>query len=337
MPQKYFIPLTLTVAAIVLSAGPGWAELYKWKDDKGKVHYTDQIGKVPPQYRKSSKVQGFEDKPTSPAVGSPQNEANSPAARRAPSTSNRSTRTASPLCRIAPGLQPKANIDALAAKLESRYSIRVSYERIPQFTWKLDYQTANSSDFPDLLFYLQLFCEEFSKYPPSFVRRTRLSEVVLVKNLAWQGAQRGAIPDFLKEILVLNFEGSSYKNDYLRHIVHHEYYHLIEQELNGDAYWKDPKWAAFNETAFKYGSGGRYARGSNMFAMTHPAKGFVNLYSASGLEEDKAEIFACLFMNEEYQRIQPWTRSDPILAAKIRYMKNFMLGIDSGIRQDFWR
>ncbi len=322
MAQKYFVPLTLTFAALFLSAGQVGAELYKWKDDKGKVHYTDQIGKVPLQFRKSSKMPGYYEKPASPAVGSRQKEAVS---------------SSSPLCRITPGLQPKTNIDALVAKLESRYSIRVKYDNIPQFTWKLDYQTAGSADSQDLLFFLQLFCDEFSKYPPSFVRRTRLSEVVLVKNLSWQGSQRGAVPDFLKEILIMNFEGPSYKNDYLRHIVHHEYYHLIEQELNGDAYWKDPKWAAFNESSFKYGAGGRYARGSNMFAMTHPAKGFVNLYSASGLEEDKAEIFACLFMKKEYQLIQPWTRSDPILATKIRYMKNFMLGINSGVRQNFWR
>lgn len=39
------------------------ATLYKWKDDKGKTHFTDDSGKIPLQYRKKSKTKIQKDLP----------------------------------------------------------------------------------------------------------------------------------------------------------------------------------------------------------------------------------------------------------------------------------
>ena len=42
------------------------ADLYKWKDDNGKTHFTDDPGKIPPQYRIKSKTKIQKDLPQAP-------------------------------------------------------------------------------------------------------------------------------------------------------------------------------------------------------------------------------------------------------------------------------
>ncbi|HBP12117.1 MAG TPA: DUF4124 domain-containing protein, partial [Nitrospina sp.] len=34
---------------LFLWASPAWAVLYKWKDENGSTHFTDDITKVPPR------------------------------------------------------------------------------------------------------------------------------------------------------------------------------------------------------------------------------------------------------------------------------------------------
>ncbi|HCK68730.1 MAG TPA: hypothetical protein DHW17_05560, partial [Nitrospina sp.] len=36
---------------LFLWASPAWAVLYKWKDENGSTHFTDDITKVPPEYK----------------------------------------------------------------------------------------------------------------------------------------------------------------------------------------------------------------------------------------------------------------------------------------------
>ena len=61
----------------------------------------------------------------------------------------------------------------------------------------------------------------------------------------------------------------------MRHVIHHEYFHMVEEQVNGSAYFKDPKWAALNTKGFKYGSGGDKMRDGNVTPLTHPQAGFV--------------------------------------------------------------
>ncbi|HIE80635.1 MAG TPA: DUF4124 domain-containing protein, partial [Nitrospinaceae bacterium] len=39
----------------MMSANPALAKTYKWVDEKGKAHFTDNPGNIPPQYRTSEK------------------------------------------------------------------------------------------------------------------------------------------------------------------------------------------------------------------------------------------------------------------------------------------
>lgn len=42
------------LAGVALFSWPVQAKMYKWKDDKGKTHYTDSVSKIPAKYRKGN-------------------------------------------------------------------------------------------------------------------------------------------------------------------------------------------------------------------------------------------------------------------------------------------
>ena len=96
-------------------------------------------------------------------------------------------------------------------------------------------------------------------------------------------------------------------------------------ELNkDDAYFKDPGWMALNAPGARYGTGGAAARTSDMFAFTHPATGFVNRYSQSGVEEDMAEVFAVLSMSDELKEVEHLAERDHVLRSKLDYMRSLI-------------
>jgi len=225
------------------------------------------------------------------------------------------------------------------APLVSRYRLKFYFEpeQIPKCTWKLEFATATQKDLPVLLSYVRLFAEEWRKYPPEFVKRSKLSGICFVKDLKLKKQKRAALPDYFNERLYYDF-GFLRKSSrlYLRHVVHHEYYHMLEQQWNGNAYYKDPAWARLNTKGFHYGSGGANARSPGVGRLDHPKPGFVNAYAMSGLEEDKAEIWALLFVPQQWRLVSRWKESDGILAAKVRYLEAFARKKDKGMNTRYW-
>lgn len=41
---------------LLSSAAPSRADIYQWKDSQGTLHFTDDVTKIPPQYRKGSNL-----------------------------------------------------------------------------------------------------------------------------------------------------------------------------------------------------------------------------------------------------------------------------------------
>jgi hypothetical protein len=112
---------------------------------------------------------------------------------------------------------------------------------------------------------------------------------------------------------------------------------MIEEEFNMDPYWKDPDWAAFNTDSFAYGTGGADMYGTgDVYSYVHPEAGFLNLYSTSGVEEDKAEIFATLFVKSEYDSLTNFIQNDTILLKKKMYMTDFLNKKDSNFTKDYF-
>jgi Domain of unknown function (DUF4124) len=53
----------LILIAMLLFAGPVFADTYVWEDAHGTVNFADELGKVPKAYRKKVKIFGEEEPP----------------------------------------------------------------------------------------------------------------------------------------------------------------------------------------------------------------------------------------------------------------------------------
>ncbi len=189
----------------------------------------------------------------------------------------------------------------------------------------------------DAIAYVDLFVEEFSKYPVDLIKSSGLRRVEFVEKLAVGSQFRAAVPDCENEVLYYDVSYARSQR-YSRHVVHHEFYHMIEQQWNGNSFYKDPNWALMNDKDFKYGTGGSDAYGQgDVWSFVHPRPGFLNLYSTYGLEEDKAEVWAVLFVPDNWRIVKPAVLDDPILRAKVNYIREFARSKSPTMDDEYWK
>lgn len=215
--------------------------------------------------------------------------------------------------------------DPTVRALQEKYGIRLLAGDVPRpKDDDIKFTQLTSADLPSLKVYLRVFAEEFNKYPPAFVKSCGVDTIVFTKDMTVNGQQRNAIPDSEARRLYFDPFGGDHSENYQRHVVHHEYFHVADHILNAAAVVADPNWASLNDPKFSYGGGGHTARGGDQGGATNREPGFWNRYSTSGIEEDKAEIFACLLIPSEMNLLEQRCRQDAILDAKVRHMKNFV-------------
>jgi hypothetical protein len=225
----------------------------------------------------------------------------------------------------APAGKSLRSLDQALAPLAARYGLRITATDPPKPAHKsITCRALADADLPGAEPYVKLFAEEWAKYPPGFVKASRLTTIAFVTDLSVDGQRRAVVPDAPDAVLFLDPTVGGPNRTYQRHCIHHDFYHLVEREINGDILFKDPKWAALNDPPFTYGHGGEFARTSDQFGINHPAAGFINKYSQSGLEEDKAEIFAASFTPEYRRSIDQWSQKDKVLRAKLDFMRLFV-------------
>jgi hypothetical protein len=228
-------------------------------------------------------------------------------------------------------------LGSLLSSMTEGYSVPVRVTDLPGPALMMSFSPAEEADQAALTKYLKLFDEEFSKHPNDLIQASGLKQVAIVKNLVVSGQYRAAMPDLGRKILFLDFLRGASNPTYQRHVIHHEFYHIIEPAMNGNNTWKDPQWAALNEEGFEYGSGGADMQSnSSSGVQNHPQPGFIDLYSTSGLEEDKAEIFGALFVASESAKMMEWAQTDEILANKIQYMKASLQQKAPDMDDAFW-
>ena len=90
--------------------------------------------------------------------------------------------------------------------------------------------------------YVGLFAREFRLYPKSLVKRAKLKQIVLCEQLAFAGQRRNAIPDFEHDTLYLEVSRGSYSKPYMRRVIHHEFFHIVDYRDDGHVY-RDKRWA----------------------------------------------------------------------------------------------
>ena len=183
--------------------------------------------------------------------------------------------------------------------------------------------------------YADMLVEEFSLYPKALIQRTRLRSIVLCDGLSFAGQRRNAVPDFEHDMLYLDVVRGKADEDYLRRVMHHEFFHIIDYRDDGLLY-RDDSWAALNSKDFNYGAGGRNVQDMpSTSVLTSKYTGFLNHYSTTGVEEDKAEVFANLMVPTAKTRAR--FQDDSVLAQKAVAMKRVLRQFCPELNQEFWQ
>jgi hypothetical protein len=193
-------------------------------------------------------------------------------------------------------------------------------------------RNANRDELQD---YVQIFTSEFALYPLDVVRRSQLKTVVLCCDLTLDGHPQGGFPEYEHATLFLNIDSGLYDKTYLRRAVHHEFFHVIDYLDDGNVY-EDERWARLNPPKFGYGGGGRSARDlPETLLLTDKFPGFLNHYSTTGVEEDKAELFANLIVDVDH--VEDRAKQDPVLQDKVKLLKALLERFCPEMNDKFWQ
>ena len=220
-------------------------------------------------------------------------------------------------------------------ELAARYEIEV-IARDPGFPVRASYGAiaGRAAARESLDSYAGLFAVEFGRYPVELVRRAKVRRVVLCDDLTFAGQRRNAVPDWEHDTLYLDISRGAYNQPYLRKVIHHEFFHLVDFHDDGVIY-RDPAWAALNAATFRYGAGGRTQQEVGPTSvLSDKVPGFLNHYSTLGVEEDKAELFANLMVDPAH--VAARAGADPILAAKAARLKDLLARFAPAVDAAFW-
>lgn len=179
-----------------------------------------------------------------------------------------------------------------------------------------------------------ILCAELSIYSNQVLKKSKLSRIVLCKNLASWGESHAGLADlqwlgftwFMGNQICIDVEYPL--NHYARHVVHHELYHLIDSadDFSG---LRDNEWKKLNPPNFKY----KDDLGVNQ--KTTLTKGFISNYAMKAVHEDKAETYARMIV--DYNGIEKLAKNDLVLKRKIYRMKELMKAFSCEFDDLFWQ
>jgi len=204
--------------------------------------------------------------------------------------------------------------------LMRRYEINIEF---PNCEFEVDLGTfklkCSPSKKEDLDLYMPLFFIEILIYPKSFMKLLKLKKFVFIDSLNFITSEyqqyRAACPEYYKTMSL--YYCTKEKNpNYIRTVIHHELFHYVD--YMDDKSFEDPKFNKFNMPGFKYGKGGAYER--DWKPLDPSTEGFLNFYSTTGIEEDKAEIYQYLISNPN----KAFKSEDRIINNKVYYIANFL-------------
>lgn len=181
-----------------------------------------------------------------------------------------------------------------------------------------------------LEYYVPILEAEWNLYPVSLIRNAGLQRIVLCSELAFEADIRAAIPDFQDNTLYLDVDFVLSGELYVRRVIHHEFFHMID--LADDGSFSDKSWRLLNGNDFVYRGRGVHSR--NESAITAKRPGFLTRYSMTEVEEDKAEVFSIMIVLGEV--VDARAEKDSVIRAKRDQMKKLLREFCPDIDDRFW-
>jgi hypothetical protein len=214
----------------------------------------------------------------------------------------------------------KECFDELFQKFKITYYIPKKSEIIECLgSYKLEISPSSQID---LDLFMPIFFLELCFYPKSFMKKSKIKTFVFVHSLIFitpEFAQpRAGCPEFNKTFS-LYYTTDLRDFSYIQRVMHHELFHYIDWTVNRTYDCKN--WRELNSRQFKYGKGGAYERQHK--SLSEDIKGFLNFYSTTAIEEDKAEIYQYLFTGQKEVK-----NIDEIIQNKILFMRKFLQKYD---------
>lgn len=220
------------------------------------------------------------------------------------------------------------------AKIAADYGIEIEIVSAPLNVARSDYNVTAEAVTDEMLEkYVPIFEAEWRRYPRTLMIRTRLGKILIGKNVRVLDQPRAAVPEFVPGWFWLDADVGSRLPDYGRHVIHHDFYHVIDHWDSADRR-EDKAWERLNLPNVTYGRGGWYMQKGNPGALRIDLPGFLNEYSTSAVEEDKAEIFSYLITDKAF--VLDRMRLDPVIAAKVDRIKALMVVFEPQMDAKWW-
>lgn len=205
---------------------------------------------------------------------------------------------------------PPADKDAkdVAANLEQEFGVKVRYA-----TGSIKEAQLAASQTDRRLANRALFAAAFElrRYPPEFLKSSKLRYVLVGERLSDDGTPLVGVALHQLGWFILDARA---KDDLLRQVLHHELFHLFDEEHD-----KDPEWVAANPPGFQYDKSDAVKPDPSGSRIDLTRVGFISRYATFSPSEDKAELFAFLMIEPE--TVKKLARSDAAIAAKIAILE----------------
>ena len=187
----------------------------------------------------------------------------------------------------------------------------------------------------DLDCYTPLLFMEFWIYGKSFIKKSKLKKIILLHNIMYKNSEytqeRAGCPEY-ETSRSITFAIHERNLAYIRIVLHHELFHYID--YSDDLNYDDDGWDILNQKGFEYGNGGDSER--EWIKLEKNQIGFINHYSTTALEEDRAEIYQYLISCPD----EALNNNDIIVSKKAKRIQNFLNNFDKdGVgnsKNNFW-
>lgn len=232
--------------------------------------------------------------------------------------------------------QAHSSIEIAIERIERNLGITIQVDEVVSGSWQaIQYQLI--TDTTALHQYLLLLEREYAKYPTGYFNRIGISTIAIGEDLMFNDQIRAAIPDPYKGILFLSVDKEN-SETYLVHVMHHELHHCAEYRHWKSMNYRWKSWSMVNQATFNYHGSGASAYDDpsvDWYRISKPYDGFINLYSTTAEEEDRAEIVAIIMTEAEKPYLDNYLTQDKILQQKVLLMKILLTEI-SGESDCYW-
>ena len=193
--------------------------------------------------------------------------------------------------------------------------------------------TKSTSNFRDELNVLR---KEIELYPVSFLKNSGLKYVMICEKISDNGVVPvGVAPGHFDQspgVFYINIsEVNSFKKKekvgIIKHVFHHEFYHVIDTALT--KIYLDDEWNKLNKQNYS----DELLIDRNVIDNT--VKGYISKYARNNAAEDKAELFS--FMISQHKKFKKTLANDEILLKKSKLMIKRLKSISKEIDKNFWR